>query len=97
MKVRIRNSANKDKIRTISITEEFDAFYKKADNRTKTKIEEVFDAIETLRIITANYAEKLQSSEFYEFKIIVGNNPYRSIVFIIDGDNLQVAKKRACT
>lgn len=49
--------------------------------------------IETKYVISEKFVKKLESSDFYEARISVGNNKYRSVLFTIDSQSFMECKR----
>ncbi len=75
-------------MREILKTYEFDAFLKELDNTTISKFEQVIEILTTIKVIPVKFVKKLQGTDFYEMRVSVGYNEYRTIIFSIDADNI---------
>ena len=86
---------NKDTglIRTVFYTEEFKAFYLSLNNKTQNKIDYVIALIKNFRLIHTDFVKKLVDTEFYEMRISMGNNEYRTIIFSVEHSNIIEANK----
>lgn len=81
------------KIRIIGFSREFKDFYDNANQKVKNKIDYVLQIISTQKVVNEKFVKKLQNTEFYEMRISVGTNEYRSILLAIDHDSLMEATK----
>ncbi len=75
-------------MREILKTYEFDTFLKDLDDKTILKFEQVIEIIATIKVIPAKFVKKLLGTNFYEMRVSVGYNEYRTIIFSIDADNI---------
>lgn len=75
------------KVRTIYYSEEFKQFFNGLDNRTREKYIWTIQITETVQILPTKYVKKLEGTEFYEMRVSVGYNEYRTVLFAIDSDN----------
>ena len=74
-------------IREIIFSREFDEFYHNLDERTQEKYDYAFDMIRTQYIVNKRFVKSLENTDFYELRISIGHNEYRSIMLAIDHDN----------
>lgn len=74
-------------IREIIFSREFDEFYHNLDERIQEKYDYAFDMIRTQYIVNKRFVKSLENTDFYELRISIGHNEYRSIMLAIDYDN----------
>ena len=75
-------------IRTIFYTNEFKEFYNGLDEKTTKKIDYIIALIKDFKLIHTDFVKKLVNTEFYEMRISVGTNEYRSILFSFNHENI---------
>lgn len=75
-------------IRTAIFTEEFKTFLFSSNDKVKVKCAYIIEIIETQKVLTEKFIKKLQNTEFYEMRISVGFNEYRTILFSINAENI---------
>lgn len=75
-------------IRTAIFTEEFKTFLFSSNDKVKVKCAYIIEMIETQKVLTEKFIKKLQNTEFYEMRISVGFNEYRTILFSINAENI---------
>lgn len=75
-------------IRVIYKSEEFESYYAGLSENVKKKFEYVFNVIQTVYNLPQKFVKKLENTEFYEIRVSVGTNEYRSILIAIDHDNV---------
>ena len=80
-------------IRQIIYSEEFDAFYRSLD----TKIQEKFDyglrLIKTQYVVNKKFVKHLENTDFYEFRISISSDEYRTVLFAIDNTSFIQSKR----
>lgn len=73
-----------DYIRETIHSKEYDEFYDSLDEKTKVKYDYVETIIKTQYVVNKKFVKNLEDTEFYEARISVGYNEYRTIIFAID-------------
>ena len=71
-------------IRETIHSEEYDEYYASLDEKTKAKYDFVEAIIKTQYVVSTKFVKNLEGTEFYEARITVGNNEYRTIVFAVE-------------
>ena len=80
-------------IRSLEFSDSFIEFYSQLDENIQMKFYRGFDAIKHTYVLNTNLIKKLVGTDFYEMRIPVGNNQFRTILFAVDNENLILAKK----
>lgn len=78
-------------IRKGIFSEEFWEFYENSNQKVRGKIDYVLHIIKTQKVVNEKFVKKLQNSIFYEMRVSVGKNEYRSILFAMDNENFTEA------
>ena len=65
-------------------SEEYDEYYASLDEKTKAKYDYVEVIIKTQYVVSTKFVKNLEGTEFYEARVSVGNNEYRTIVFAVE-------------
>ena len=73
-----------DDIRETIHSHEYDEYYASLDEKTKAKYDYVEMIIKTQYVVHKKFVKNLEGTEFYEARVSVGNNEYRTIIFAID-------------
>ena len=60
---------------------EYDEYYASLDVKIKTKYDYVEMIIKTQYVVNKKFVKNLEGTEFYEARVSVGNNEYRTIIF----------------
>lgn len=74
-------------IREILYSEDFNEFYESLSDRIKEKYDYAFSMIRTQYVVNKKFVKKLEDTDFYELRISIGYDEYRSIILAIDHDN----------
>lgn len=80
-------------IRTIFRTEAFDEFFNSLDKNVRVKFEYTFNIIQTVYALPTKFVKHLEKTDLYEMRVSVGYNEYRTILFVIDNDNIVLSTK----
>lgn len=82
-----------DNVRTILKTPEFQEFYDSQPAKVKEKIDYVLSVMVSQKVVSTKFVKLLENTEFYEMRVSLGNNEYRSIMFTIDSKNFIECKQ----
>ena len=81
------------KVREVYFSDEFNTFFESLDNKVKEKYLWTIQITETIKDLPSSYVKKLVDSDFYEMRVCVANNQYRTIIFTTDTGNIISAKE----
>ena len=76
-----------EQIREIIYSETYETYYNGLNERLQEKYDYVEHIIKTQRIVNSKFIKKIEGSDFYEARISVGSNEYRTVVFAGDAEN----------
>lgn len=76
-----------ERIRQATYTKEFDEYYQSLPQKIKDKYDYVFEIMLTKYVVNRKFVKRLEKTEFYEMRVSVSNNEYRTVLFAIDADN----------
>jgi hypothetical protein len=65
-------------------SEEYEKYYATLDEKTKEKYDYVESIIKTQQVVNLKFVKKLEGTEFYEARVSVSTNEYRTVIFAID-------------
>lgn len=85
--------SSNEHIRTILWTKEFSEFYQLLSEQTKNKFNYVIGIVQTEYVISSKFIKHLENTDFYEMRVSVGNNEYRTIIFTMNNNNIMLATK----
>ena len=80
-------------IREILYTDEYKAYYQGLDSRTQTKYDYVEQIIRTQYVVSEKFVKHLENTVFYEARVSVGTNEYRTVLFAIETRNFMESKR----
>jgi hypothetical protein len=80
-------------IRETFHSEEYDQYYNSLDEKIKVKYDYVESIIKTQYVDNKKFVKNLEGTEFYEARVSVGTNEYRTIVFTIDSQSFMESKR----
>jgi len=75
-------------MRTLIQSEEYIAYYNGLPEKTRVKFDHAMNVLTSIDVPNTKFVKKLVNTEFYEMRVSVGPNEYRTIIFTIDNDNL---------
>lgn len=78
-------------IRTLYFSDEFLTFFNTLPKEVQNKYKYTMDVVQTIYVLSEKFVKKLQGSRFYEMRVSVGSNAYRTIIFSMNSDNLMTA------
>jgi phage-related protein len=87
------NELQKNDLRELIFTQEFSDFYTNLDVKVQHKFDYTMQVVRTIKILPINFIKHLEGTDLYEMRVSVGMNAYRTILFTIDNDNINNAKK----
>lgn len=79
--------------RNLILTEEFLEYYNKQPYNIQRKFDYVMNMLRSERVPNAKFVKNLEKTDFYEMRVSVANNEYRTILFAIDQENIISATK----
>ena len=88
-----RNFSGNKEIRIVHCTPQFDAFFEKLPPQVQNKFLYAVNVISRIYSIPTKFVKHLVNTDLYEFRISVGNNEYRTILFAIDHQNVIECKQ----
>lgn len=77
----------KERIREATYTKEFEEYYRHLSEKIREKYDYVFEIMFTKYVVSNKFVKRLEKTEFYEMRVSLGNNQYRTVLFAIDADN----------
>lgn len=79
---------NKTFTREVFFTEAYNEFYNSLPEQAKVKFDRIISVIQNTKVIPANLVCHLINTEFYELRVKVSHNEYRSLLFTINHNNI---------
>ena len=82
-----------DRIRAATYTKEFEEYYQNLPQKIRDKYDYVFEIMLTKYVVSTKFVKRLEKTEFYEMRVSVGNNEYRTIVFAVESCSFIESKR----
>ena len=79
-------------IRNILFSEEFELYFNNLESRIKEKYDNVLNIVRTQKVVNNKFVKHLENTDFYELRISISTDEYRTIMFAIDNDNFIESK-----
>jgi hypothetical protein len=80
-------------LRKVAYTPEFIEAFMLLPEDVQEKYDYVFQIMTTQRVVNKKFVKKIETTEFYEMRVSVGTNEYRSFLFAIDALNFMECHK----
>lgn len=80
-------------IRELYLSDEFVEFYNGLQDKIKVKFDYTMDVIRTEYVLSTKFVKRLENTDFYEMRVLISTNEYRTILFAVDNDNIILGKK----
>lgn len=80
-------------LRKVFLTKEFLEFYESLSIQIQHKFDYVVSIVKTERVISAKFVKHLENTDFYEMRVAVGNNEYRTVLFTMDNRDVMLATR----
>jgi hypothetical protein len=84
---------NDEIIRKVVLSDEFSSYYDSLNVRIKDKYAYALQIIKTQKIVSEKFVKKIQKTEFYEMRVSIGTNEYRTMLIATDNPNFMEAKR----
>ena len=75
------------------MTQEFEEYYNSLSEKIQQKYDYIFQIMSSQYVVSEKFVKHLENTIFYEMRISISTNEYRTILFTIDADNFMEAKK----
>lgn len=82
-----------DNIRQVIYSEEFDAFYRGLDSKIQDKFDYGLRLIKTQYVVNKKFVKHLENTDFYELRISISSDEYRTVLFAIDNSSFVQSKR----
>jgi len=75
-------------MRNIILSEEFEAYYNAQPDKIRKKFDYALNILRTENVPNAKFVKHLTNTDFYELRVSIGTNEYRSLLLSLDDDNI---------
>lgn len=79
-------------MRNITLTKEFLDYYNSLPDKVKIKYDYVMQIIKSQYVVSEKFVKHLENTDFYEARISVGSDAYRTIIFTVDSQSFMESK-----
>ena len=79
-------------MRNIVLTKEFLNYYDSLPEKVKKKYDYVMQIIKSQYVVSEKFVKHLENTDFYEARVSVGSNEYRTIIFAVDTQSFMESK-----
>lgn len=79
-------------IRNIIFSDEFEDYYSRMSDQIRKKYDYVLQIIKSQYVVSSKIVKSLDNTDFYELRISVSSNEYRTILLAVDHDNFIQSK-----
>mgnify|MGYP002523667146 FL=1 len=79
-------------MRNIVFTNEFLEYYNSLPEKVKKKYDYVMQIMRSQYVVSEKFIKHLENTGFYEARITVGANAYRTVIFTVDSQSFMESK-----
>lgn len=80
-------------LRSIKRTREFDEFYFALADRVQSKYDYVLEIVRNQYVVNKKFVKHLEGTPFYELRVSVSTNEYRTVIVAVDADDFMSSTK----
>ena len=85
--------ASNEIIRDVFKTNEYDSYFKSLDKKIQAKYDYAIQLMQTQKVVSEKFVKKIQNTEFYEVRVSIGTNEYRTMLIAADNPNFMEATR----
>ena len=74
-------------IRHIIYSDEFEEYYSSMSEQLKRKYDYALQIVRSQYVVSSKIVKSLENTDFYELRISISSNEYRTILLAVDHDN----------
>lgn len=74
-------------IRHIIYSDEFEEYYSSMSEQLKRKYDYALQIVKSQYVVSSKIVKSLENTDFYELRISINSNEYRTILLAVDHDN----------
>lgn len=79
-------------IRNIIFSDEFEEYYESISEQIKKKYDYALEIVKSQYVVSSKIVKSLENTDFYELRISISSNEYRTIILAVDNDNFIQSK-----
>jgi hypothetical protein len=84
---------NEETLRKIVLSDEFSVYYDSLSKKIQEKYAYTMQIIKTQKVVSEKFVKKIQNTEFYEVRVSIGTNEYRTVLIATDNENFMEATR----
>lgn len=81
-----------EETRKIIFSTEFEAYYNSLAPRVQEKYDYTLNILRTQYVVNKKFVKHLEGTTFYELRISISTDEYRTIFFAVDSDNFMLSR-----
>ncbi|GHT53440.1 hypothetical protein AGMMS49982_16410 [Bacteroidia bacterium] len=78
-------------IRVVLKSNEYELYFNSLDAKTQVKYDYAIQLMQTQKVVSQKFVKKIQNTEFYEVRVSIGTNEYRTMLVAVDSPNFMEA------
>ena len=79
-------------IRNIIFSDEFEEYYASMNEQLKKKYDYALQIVKSQYLVSSKIVKSLENTDFYELRVSISSNEYRTILLAVDHDNFIQSK-----
>ena len=79
-------------IRNIIFSDEFEEYYASMNEQLKKKYDYALHIVKSQYLVSSKIVKSLENTDFYELRVSISSNEYRTILLAVDHDNFIQSK-----
>ena len=79
-------------VRNIIFSDEFEEYYASLNEAMKKKYDYALQIVKSQYVVSSKIVKNLENTDFYELRISISSNEYRTILLAIDHDNFMQSR-----
>jgi phage-related protein len=80
-------------VRIVLKSDEFDAYFQTLDDRIRSKYDYAIQLMQTQKVVSEKFVKKIRNTAFYEVRVSVATNEYRTMLITTDHPNFMEATR----
>jgi phage-related protein len=80
-------------IRDVLKTDEYNSYFNSLDIKIQARYDYAIQIMQTQKVVSEKFVKKIQKTEFYEVRVSIGTDEYRTMLIAIDNLNFMEAKR----
>lgn len=82
-----------ENIRKVLFSDEFEEYYNQLESRIREKYDYALNLIKSQYIVNKKFVKHLENTDFYELRISISNDEFRTVLFAIDNSSFIQSKR----